>query len=80
VAVAARPDAIDLGFWRAVLGYASMTDATPSILSATPRRCGCRSGTRTSVTARDAHRCLLGEGASRGPRRGRPRRRGPDRR
>ena len=26
VAVAAKPDAVDVGFWRAVLGYASMSD------------------------------------------------------
>ena len=26
VAIAARPDAIDIGFWRAVLGYAAMAD------------------------------------------------------
>ena len=28
LAIAARPDAIDLGFWRAVLGYVPMADGS----------------------------------------------------
>ncbi len=43
LAIAAKPDAIDVGFWRAVLGYDPMSDTTPSTPWDTARPCGCRS-------------------------------------
>ena len=48
LAIAAKPEAIDVGFWRAVLGYEPMAPTTRSTPRATARPCGCRSSTRPS--------------------------------
>ena len=54
LAIAAKPDAIDVGFWRTVLGYAPRPTITRSTRWATARRSGCRSSTPTS---RSGTRC-----------------------
>lgn len=55
LAIAAKRDVIDLGFWRAVLGYAPMADDNAVELLGTDRRSGCRSSTRPS---RCGTRCI----------------------
>jgi hypothetical protein len=54
LAIAAQPDAVDVAFWRAVLGYARLADDNASTRSATARRSGCRSSTQIS---RSGTRC-----------------------
>jgi 4a-hydroxytetrahydrobiopterin dehydratase len=46
LAISAKPDAVDVGFWRAVLGYARWPTTTASTRWATDRRSGCRSSPR----------------------------------
>jgi hypothetical protein len=48
LAIAAQPDAIDVGFWRAVLGYAELADDNAVDPLATNPRSGCRASTRPS--------------------------------
>jgi 4a-hydroxytetrahydrobiopterin dehydratase len=46
LAIAAKSDAMDIGFWRAVLGYVPMADDNAVDPWDTDRRSGCRSSTR----------------------------------
>ena len=80
LAIAAKPDEVDLGFWRAVLGYAPMSPTTASTRSDIARRCGCRSSMRQSRSGtRCTWTCPSARDRARATRR-RPRRRRPHRR
>ena len=46
LAIAAQPDAVDVGFWREVLGYAGLADDNAIDPLGHGSRCGCRSSTR----------------------------------
>ncbi len=48
LAVAAKPDTVDVGFWRAVLGYEPLAEGNGVDPLATVRRCECRTLTLTS--------------------------------
>ena len=56
LAIAAKPDAVDVGFGALSSGTQGWTTTTPSTRSATARRSGCRNSTRPS---RSGTRCTL---------------------
>ncbi len=67
LAIAAKPDAVDLGFWRAVLGYAPMHEDN-AIDPLGHGLHGLDAGARPARPLRhaDARRCVGGAGARRG--------------
>jgi 4a-hydroxytetrahydrobiopterin dehydratase len=66
LAIAAHPETVDVGFWRAVLGYAERPATTPSTHSAMGRRSGCKISTRPSrCGTRCTSTCLLPASTSR---------------
>ena len=81
LAIAGQPDAVDVGFWRAVLGYAEV-GRRQRRRPARPRIHGLDAGTQPgqATTTRDARRRVRRSRAGRAAPRRRTRRRRPDRR